>query len=97
MYTVELVECKDHPKEVAQEITDDPRFGATILLLLQLCKSIFHIGMVVILDSGFCVLRAIIELTKRGFFASTLRKKGDIGLSMLMEMLSTYTLIKLLY
>jgi len=31
--------------------------------------------MVVILDSGFCVLRAIIELKKRGVFASALIKK----------------------
>ena len=39
---------------------------STILLLLRLCESIFHIGLVVILDSGFCILRAIIELRKRG-------------------------------
>ena len=48
---------------------------STILLLLRLCESIFHIGLVVILDSGFCVLRAIIELRKRGVFASALIKK----------------------
>ena len=75
MYAVELVEEKDHPKEVAREFTDDPKYGATSSLLLQLCKSIFHNGMVVILHSGFCVLRAIIELKKRGVFASTIIKK----------------------
>ena len=75
MYAVEIVEGKDHPKEVSPEFTDDPRFGATTSLLLRLCKSIFHIGMIVILDSGFCVLRAIIELKKRGVFASALIKK----------------------
>ena len=75
MYAAEIVEGKDHPKEVTKDFTDDPRFGATTSLLLRLCKSIFHIGMVVILDSGFCVLRAIIELKKRGVFASALIKK----------------------
>ena len=31
--------------------------------------------MIVILDSGFCVLRAIIELKKRGVYVSALIKK----------------------
>ena len=70
MYAVELIEGKNHLKEVAREFTDDPKYGATTSLLLRLCKSIFHIGMVVILYSGFYVLRAIIELKKRGLSAS---------------------------
>ena len=52
--------------------------GSTTALLLRLCESAFHIGMFVILDSGFCVLRAIIELKKRGVFASALIKKKMI-------------------
>ena len=73
-------------------VYDDPKYGARTSLLFRLCKSIFHIGMVVILNSGFCVLRAIIELKKRGVFASALIKKGGIGPSMLMEIASTCTL-----
>ena len=36
---------------------------------------IYHKGFVVILDSGFCVLKGIIELRKKGVFASALIKK----------------------
>ena len=36
---------------------------------------IFHKGYVVNLDSGFCVLKATIELRKKGIFASALIKK----------------------
>ena len=36
---------------------------------------IFHLGFVVILDSGFCVLKGIVELRKKGVFASALIKK----------------------
>jgi len=35
----------------------------------------FHTGLLVILDSGFYVLKAIIELRKRGIYASALIKK----------------------
>ena len=43
-------------------------------LLLRLLEPSFAKGMVVILDSGFYVLRGIIELKKCGFYASTLKK-----------------------
>ena len=35
----------------------------------------FHLGFIVILDSGFCVLKGIIEFCKNGVFASALIKK----------------------
>ena len=36
---------------------------------------IFHLDFVAILNSGFCVLKGIVELHKKGVFASTLIKK----------------------
>ena len=44
-------------------------------MLLRLCEPMFHTGNVVILDSGFCVLKAIALLKKRGVYASALIKK----------------------
>ena len=38
-------------------------------------SGVFHLGFMVILDSGFCVLNAIVELCKKGVFASALIKK----------------------
>ena len=76
MYAVEIVEGKDRPQQKPKEkFSDVTKNGQTTALLLRLCESIFHIGMIVVLDSGFCVLRAIIELKKRGVFASALIKK----------------------
>ena len=49
--------------------------GKTVGLLLRLTKSIWHSSRLVILDSGFCVLKGIIELRRRGVFASALIKK----------------------
>ena len=49
--------------------------GKTVGLLLCVLEPIFVKGMVVILDSGFCVLRGFIELQKWNVYASTLIKK----------------------
>ena len=74
MFAIELVEGKDAPNELknSREFKDE---GKTAGTLLRLCKGIFSTGKVVILDSGFCVLEAIIELKKKGVFASAMIKK----------------------
>ena len=38
-------------------------------LLLYMMKSYFATGMYVVLDSGFCVLKGLIQLRKKGIFA----------------------------
>ena len=43
--------------------------------MLRLTKSLWGMGKVVVLDSGFCVLQGIVELVKKGVFASALIKK----------------------
>ena len=72
MFAIDLREGKDHPKEKKLEFSN---FTATVSLLLRLCKGLIGTGKVVILDSGFCVLRGLVELRKRGIFASSLIKK----------------------
>ena len=71
LFAVEMVEGKDRPSE----LESDPRTKKTTNLLLRLCKKLFGTGKVVILDSGFCVLQALIELRKVGVFAGALIKK----------------------
>ena len=73
MYSIEMVEGKDRPREKIDP--NDKTCGKTGALLLRLTQSIFTTGKVVILDSGFCVLKAIIALRKKGVFASALVKK----------------------
>ena len=49
--------------------------GRTAGLLLRLCESIMHSGRVVIMDSGFYVLQALIELLLVGVYSSTVINK----------------------
>ena len=71
MWGIDLVEGKDCPRALGQQEFEN--MGSR--LLLQMLAPIFHKGYVVILDSGFCFLKAIIELKKKGVFASALIKK----------------------
>jgi hypothetical protein len=74
MYVIEIVEGADTPPQKPWDPNE--RLGKTVaLLLLQLCKSIYSRGFVVILDSGFYVLQGIIELWKKGVFAAAVIKK----------------------
>ena len=73
---MELVEGKDSPSEIIPKYNNQ---GKTVGLLLRVLEPIFTRGNVVILDSGFCVLKGIVELKKRGVYASALIKNGSIG------------------
>ena len=73
LFCIFMVEGKDSPKEAQKG--DFSAFGKTTELLLELCRSIFHTGRVVFLDSGFCVLKALIKLREYGVFASAVIKK----------------------
>lgn len=73
MFAIELVEGKDAPPERGAPMFDE--FGKTVGLLLRLTQSIWYSGKVIILDSGFCVLKGLIELKKKGLYASALIKK----------------------
>ena len=73
MWGIDLVEGKDCPQQLGIQQYDN--LGSTVGLLLCMLSPIYHKGFVVILDSGFCVLKGIIELRTKGVFASALIKK----------------------
>jgi hypothetical protein len=74
VYGLELCEGKkDRPKERPKP--EFSQYGPTGGLLLRLCKVLFGKGKVVILDSGFCILQALIELAKQGVYASAVIKE----------------------
>ena len=73
MYRLELVEGKDQPPRLPAKQYSD--LGKTVGLCLRLTSSIHGTGNVVVMDSGFCVLKAITELKKKGVFSSALIKK----------------------
>ena len=73
LFRILLVEGKDKPQN--KPPSEFERYGPTTHLLLECCRTIFHTGRVVILDSGFCVLKAIVKLREYGVFASAVIKK----------------------
>ena len=89
MYQVELVEGKDERLERCTKEYEDCR--KIVGLLMRLIKPIWGSGRTVILDSGFCVLKELIELRKKGVFASMLIKKGGTGQSIFSVMTSRNT------
>ena len=72
LFFMEMVEGKDKPSHLQQEHQD---LGSTIGLMLRCTKPLHGTGKVVVLDSGFCVLKGVVELKKRGVFAAALIKK----------------------
>jgi len=72
MFVMEMVEGKDHPPQVAERSSE---LGKTTGLLMRMLQSYFATGWYVVLDSGFCVLKALIQLIKLGMFACAVIKK----------------------
>ena len=73
--TIELVqEGKDRPPQIPAENFSE--HGKTAgLVLLRLTESIHHSGRVVIMDSGFCVLLALVKLASLGVYSSAVLVK----------------------
>ena len=70
---MQIVEGKDKLKEIGKDKYHEYR--KTRGLIIRLCTPLFMTGKVVVLDSGYCVLLAVIALKKMGVFSSTLIKK----------------------
>ena len=73
MYAIELVQGKDRPPQIPAEKFSE--HGKTAGLPLRLTESIHHSGRVVIMDSGFCVLLALMKLASFGVYSSAVIKK----------------------
>ena len=77
MFVVDFVEGKDHHHQYGPlEFEDLGR--KTVGLLLRMMKSYFATGRYVIIDSGFCVLKGLIQLRKRVGFGLSCHKEEKI-------------------
>ena len=74
LFVVELVEGKEHPCQ-AGPLEFEDLCGKNVWLLLHMMKSYFATGRHVIIDSGFCVLKGLVQLRKKGVFACAFIKK----------------------
>ena len=90
MWGIELVEGKDAPPQRPRD-PNDGLLGKTAGLLLRMLRPIFGTAKVVILDSGFCVLKALIALRENGVFASSVIKKRRYWPAMIPKKQSTNT------
>lgn len=72
IYAVDLVEGKDEPRQQPKKYAEH---GKTVGVMLRLSEPLFHTSKVVVCDSGFCVLKGIIEMRKHGVFCQALVKK----------------------
>jgi hypothetical protein len=72
MFMMEMVEGKDHPPQVAERYSE---LGKTTGLLMRMLQSYFASGRYVVLDSGFCVLKALVQLKMVGMVACAVIKK----------------------
>lgn len=73
LWHLELVEGKDRPRQMGHQEFDE--HGKTVGLMLRLTHPIWHTGKLVVMDSGFCVLKGIVEMRKNSVFAAALIKK----------------------
>ena len=60
MFNLELAKGKDQPRDAPPVPYNEHK--TTARLLLQMSKQLYNTGKVVILDSGICVLKGIVEL-----------------------------------
>ncbi len=74
MLNVDLVEGKDRLDKLNNPKNNKNGEKSCGLLLWMLCKY-FLTGRYFILDLGFCMMKAIVELKKEGLFADALIKK----------------------
>ena len=72
LMSMELCEGKDHPQNIHYKYSEK---GNAVGKLLCICELIFGRGMVVIMDSCFCALQALIELKKGTYALSVIKKR----------------------
>ena len=73
LFVVELVEGKAHPRQSGPLEFEDLG-GSTVGLLMRVIKRYFATGKYLIIDSGFCVLKGLIQLRNKVIFASAFIK-----------------------
>ena len=73
MWFSDIVEGRYRPRERGRPEFDN--IGKTVVTILQCKRPIWNCAKVVIMDSGFCVTKGLVELRNKGVFGSALIKK----------------------
>ena len=67
LFVVELVEGNDHPRQ-SEPLYFEDLGSNNVVLLLRMIKRYFATGKYVIIDSNLCILKGLIQLSKKGIF-----------------------------
>ena len=54
--------------------------GQTVGMVLRMCETFYGTGKAVVMDSGFCVSRGIVELGRKGVYGASLIKNKNYWL-----------------
>ena len=73
LWMSKFVEEKESPSQRGAK--QHQKIVKTVGLVLRMCKPIFGSGKSVVFDSGFCVLKGVVELEARGVYGGALIKK----------------------
>ena len=73
MWFAEIVEGRDLPCERGRPEFDD--IGKTVRTMLRCTRPIWNCANVVIMDSGFCVTKGLVDLRKKGVFEAEIINK----------------------
>lgn len=73
LWRSQIVEGKDRPRQLPRREFEE--LGKTVGLMLRMCQPLFGSGKAVVMDSGFCVAKGIVELEARGVYGAALIKK----------------------
>ena len=74
MFQMELVEGKDHPRQLGNPEHEND-LGKTGSLMVRMTSHLHGTGKAVVMDSGFSVLAGLLGMKDRGVFGSCLIKK----------------------
>ena len=66
VYVWDIVDGRDHPIPMGQPVFETSPNMKMVGLVLQLTRALWSTGKAVIINSGFCVLKGLLEIRKRG-------------------------------
>ena len=94
MYVWDVVEERDHPNPMGSPEFDTSPNMKIVRLRIRLTTALWSTGKAAIMGIGFCVLKGLFRMRKRGVYGISWIKRGNIGLGEFMEMALSITLGK---
>jgi len=80
IFGMDLIEGKDVPPQHASK--EFAELGKTVGMMLRLAKPLFGTSSVLVMDSGFCIVKGLVELKKGVCLQASLSRSDATGLAM---------------